>query len=216
MEPFINNHQFNKISMTMNNLQRLLKFNSDEMIVNATKEINNCEIRSLFYDLSEEYHTFVDITAINLPEDVDRYMERLAGATYGMKPVSEAQLKKLFRKEKKLKLPTLNFEMKSFLGWFDQSRRKLYLVHWIEGKLTGMVCHVKDIEASNSRMCAICGHINEGSDVVPVSVKCKTKNPENYHVFGFNICKDSISCNRRVTSIDPLENLIKKANKVHA
>lgn len=213
MEKFINNHQYNKIAILMQDYQRLLKFSSDKVIVDATKVITNSKIAELFNECSEDEQFLIDISLINKPDDVEQYLGKLETMTYGMKPVSENQIKKLFRKEKKLKIPVLDFEMKSFYGWFDQGKRKLYLMHYLEGKLSGMVCQVKDTEVSNSRMCAICGHMNEGREVVPVSVKCKTSSPDSYHVIGFNVCKDSDACNKRVTDLEPLENLLIKVNK---
>lgn len=215
MEAFISNHQFNTITRIMRNYQHTLKFNGDPMIVAAAKGIANDEIKGIFSPIEDQYKSDIDIDFVDKAEDVDRYLKGLEGLTYGMKGVTESQIRKLFKKEKKLKLPsTLDSEKKSYFGWVDQGKKKLYIVYWLNNKLLGMVCNMGKVERSNSHMCSLCGHMDESNDVVPISVRCKTASQDNYHVIGFNVCKDSGQCNGQITSLESLEKLIKKVNGI--
>lgn len=215
MKAFISNLEFNRISRLMKDLQRTLKFSADQVITAAAKDMANDEIKSLFSDESEDHIWQVDISMVEKAEDVDQYLSKAEAYVYSMKPVSESQIKKLFRKEKRLKLPaTLEFDHKTYYGWFDQGKRKLYIVHWLEDRLLGMICNVKETEVSNSRMCSLCGHMNDSNEVVTVSAKCKASDQDGYHAIGFNVCKDSDDCNGRITSIQALEKLMRKVNRI--
>lgn len=212
MEAFISNHQKNKIFKLMKDYQSILKFNSDQMIVSAMKDITWDAIREIFNDQYEVYASQIDIEAVNSSEDVNRYLERIEAYTYSVSPIDQKQIQKLFKKEKKLRIPKMDKHNRSFYGWSDEGKKKIYIIYQIEDKLLGMVCCIGKLDASNTRMCSICGHMSDYNEVVPVSVKCKTEVKEQYHVIGFNICKDSDECNNRIVSLQGLESLIKKVN----
>lgn len=215
MKSFISNHQYNEIKRLMQYFQHVLKFSGDKVIIAAAKEIKNEEIKGMFSNQPENHILQVDIGSVNEPEDVDIYLKRIEEFTFGIMPVSENQIRKLFKKEKKFKTPTiLVSERKSYYGWVDQGKNKLYVAYWLKDELIGMICNIKKTHVSNSNMCSICGYMDDSNEVVSVSVRCKTLGKDNYHVIGFNICKDSSGCNSRITSVQPLENLLKKVNRL--
>ena len=62
---------------------------------------------------------------------IDKYLAELNEYVYGMPNITNAQISRLFKKEKKLKLPNLNAqETKNvYLGWIDKSTSKLFVAY---------------------------------------------------------------------------------------
>ncbi|WP_415318061.1 FusB/FusC family EF-G-binding protein, partial [Clostridium perfringens] len=171
-----------------------------------------------FSELSNEEKELIDINKITDPLHIDKYLEDLNEYVYGMTAIKSNAITKLFRKEKKLKIPNLDFESskKVYLGWIDEGSRKLFIAYNLNGKLTGMACKIPSYNSSNNHICTLCNHIGNDTEVAFVSALCKTSNPEQgtYRSIGFDICLDSEKCNERITSTDKLEKLLKDVNNI--
>ncbi len=124
MESFISNHQFNKITKLMKDYQNTLKFSGDPVIVAASKDITNDGIKEIFIGQDEDVLMHIDICLVDQPEDADQYMNKIQEYTYGVKSVTEKQIRNLFKKEKKLKIPSLENHKKSYYGWVDEGKKK--------------------------------------------------------------------------------------------
>ena len=121
-----------------------------------------------------------------------------------MNKLSKADINKVFKKEKKLKLPDLNSDEKVvYTGWIDEGTKKLFIVYNLEGKLLGMAC-----------ICAICNRMGNESEVEFVSPICKPLSEEDYKSLGFYICLDSKECNERIESVEKLEDILKVVNRI--
>lgn len=218
MKPFIKKEDFNFIRKCTTDLHGTLRNCVDPNIIETNKAYINEKILNRFIDISDEERNLIDINKITDPLHIDKYLEDLSKYVYGMAPVKSTQLTKLFRKEKKLKLPDLDFEnsKKVYLGWIDEGSRKLFLAYNLDGKLTGMSCKIPSYNSSNNHICTLCNHIGNDTEVAFVSAVCKTSNPEQgtYRSIGFDICLDSEKCNERITSTDKLEKLLKDVNKI--
>lgn len=218
MKPFIKKEDFNFIRKCTNDLHSTLRNCVDPNIIETNKAYINEKILNRFIDISDEERNLIDINKITDPLHIDKYLEDLSEYVYGMAPVKSTQLTKLFRKEKKLKIPDLDFEnsKKVYLGWIDEGSRKLFLAYNLDGKLTGMSCKIPSYNSSNNHICALCNHIGNDTEVAFVSAICKTSNPEQgtYRSIGFDICLDSEKCNERITSTDKLEKLLKDVNNI--
>ncbi|MDZ4992556.1 elongation factor G-binding protein [Clostridium perfringens] len=218
MKPFIKKEDFNFIRKCTTDLHGTLRNCVDPNIIETNKAYINEKIINRFSDLSDEEKDLIDINKITDPLHIDKYLEDLNEYVYGMSPIKSTQLTKLFRKEKKLKIPDLDFEnsKKVYLGWIDEGSRKLFLAYNLDGKLTGMSCKIPSYNSSNNHICTLCNHIGNDTEVAFVSAICKTSNPEQgtYRSIGFDICLDSEKCNERITSTDKLEKLLKDVNKI--
>lgn len=218
MKAFIKKEDFNFIRKCTTDLHGTLRNCVDPNIIETNKAYINEKILNRFTDLSNEERNLIDINKITDPLHIDKYLEDLSEYVYGMAPIKSTQLTKLFRKEKKLKIPNLDFEnsKKVYLGWIDEGSRKLFLAYNMNGKLLGMSCKIPSYNSSNNHICTLCNHIGNDTEVAFVSAICKTSNPEQgtYRSIGFDICLDSEKCNERITSTDKLEKLLKDVNNI--
>lgn len=202
----------------MLDLNNAYRCSVDTNVIEATKAYICEKIISIFPDLSQEERALLDITKINNSLYIDTYLTELNKYVYGMPKVTNAQISKLFKKEKKLKLPNLNSQDSKnvYLGWFDESIRKLFIAYNINGKLVGMTCSLTNHNSNNTHICALCNHVSTKNEVTFVSAICKTDRTgeDAYRSMGFNICLDSKQCNERIVSIEKLEKILKDVNNI--
>lgn len=214
MDTFIKKQSFNYIKKCLHDLNNTLRNCVEINVIEATKASLNEDIVSLFHDLSEEEKKLIDITKINDPLLIDKFVERLEDYVYGIPQITNAEIKKLFKKEKKLRLPSLEQDTKNvYLGWVDESIRKLFVVYKMNDQLLGMACRITQSYSNNTHICTLCNHVGTSNDVAFVSPICKT-GENTYRSIGFSICLDSEKCNDRIVSVDKLENLLKNVNNI--
>lgn len=218
MEAFIAKHQYNYIKKCLNNLNNAFKGCVDINIIEATKAYMQEKILSRFPNLTEEERELLDISKITSPLNIDKYLRDLDACVYGISSITNAQISKLFKKEKKIKMPSPDAqEAKNvYLGWIDESTKKLFVVYSMDDKLIGMACRLSVQNSNNPHICAVCNYIGRNNEVAPVSPICKTSNTSEdaYRSIGFDICLDSKLCNERITSIEKLENILKDVNNI--
>lgn len=216
MTSFIKKQQFNYIKKCLFDLNNAFRNCVDSTIVETTKIITQEKILAFFDNLSEEEKEILNISKITEPLHINVYLKDLDQYVYGMPNITRNELTKVFKKEKKLKIPTLNIEYSKlvYLGWIDESTRKLLIAYNMEGKLLGMACRLPNSTSNNTNICTICNHIGPESEVAFVSPICKPKNEDDYKSLGFHICLNSAECNERVTSTAKLEKLLKDVNRI--
>lgn len=218
MKPFIKKHEYNYIRKCLNDLNNAFKGCIDINIIEATKEYIHNKILNIFSNLSEQEKELLDISKINDSLHIDTYLAELNNYVYGMPKITNAQISKLFKKEKKLKLPNLNAQdsQNVYLGWIDENTRKLFVTYNMNGKLITMICRITDYNSNNIHACALCGHVARENEVSFVSVICKTDNTGEgaYKSTAFNLCLDSSKCNERISSIEKLEKILKDVNNI--
>lgn len=215
MEAFIMKHDFNYIVQCLDDLNSTLRNCTDPNIINVNKSYIQDKILNRFDDLNEEKKHILDITSINDPLYIEAYIKKLDKYVYGMESITNAQISKLFKKEKKLKLPSQELldSKKVYLGWIDEGTQKMLIAYKMNNRLLGMTCRLTDLNTNCS--CALCNNRGDDKDpVVYVSSLCKTKNTmDNYKSIAFAVCVDSKKCNERITSTDKIEEIFKE---VHA
>ncbi len=218
MNAFIKKHEYNYIKKCLNDLNNTFRNCVDINIIEATKAYTHEKILRIFTNLSQEEKEILDISKITDPLHIDSYLSELNEYVYGMPKITNAQISKLFKKEKKLKLPPLNAQDSKnvYLGWIDESIRKLFVVYNMNDKLIGMACRIPNYSSNNTHICALCNHVGNQNEVAFVSPICKTTNTgeDAYRSIGFNICLDSEKCNERIVSIEKLEKLLKDVNNI--
>lgn len=218
MKVFIKKHEYNYIKKRLNDLNSAFKNCVDVNIIEATKGYIQDKILSIFTNLSEEEKELLDISKISSPLFTDKYLADLDEYVYGMPYITNAQISKLFKKEKKLKLPNSDPQDSKlvYLGWIDESTRKLFVAYNMNGTLIGMACRLASYRSNNTHICALCNHIGGENEVAFVSPICKTaSNAEGaYKSIGFDLCLDSAMCNERIVSIEKLETILKDVNNI--
>ncbi|MCY6354226.1 FusB/FusC family EF-G-binding protein [Clostridium sp. ZS2-4] len=214
---YIKKHEYNYIKKCLKDLNNTFRNCVDINIIEATKAYLYEKILRLFTNLSEEEKELLDISKINDPLQIDNYLSALNEYVYGMPEITNAQISKLFKKEKKLKLPTPNAQDSKnvYLGWIDESIRKLFVVYNMNDKLIGMACRIQNYNSNSTHICALCNHVGQQNEVAFVSPICKTGNTKDgYRSIGFDICLDSAKCNERIVSVEKLEKILKDVNNI--
>ncbi len=218
MNAFIKKHEYNYIKKCMHDLNNAYRSSADANIIEATKAYICEKILNIFTDLSKEEKELLDITKINDPLYIDTYLVKLNEYVYGIPSITNSQISKLFKKEKKLKIPNLDSKDSKnvYLGWFDESSRKLFVAYNMAGKLVGMTCKLASHSSNNTHMCALCNRIGKENDIAFVSAICKTDNTGEgaYKSIGFDICLDSKKCNEVISSVEKLEKILKDVNNI--
>lgn len=120
-----------------------------------------------------------------------------------MQKITREDLKQLFKKVKKLRLPNdleqRDFASLNYLGWIDESDKICYLVYKYKGKLTGLRFNfIRSVfKPLQKGFCELCHKHRRKSDVLFISTKTK-KLPKgiNYRTRGTYICSDFNKCNQ--------------------
>ena len=216
MKAFIKKHEYNYIKKCLYDLNNTFRGCVDINIIEVTKEYTNEKILNIFTDLSEEEKELLDISKLNDPLPIDKYLAELNEYIYGMPNITKEQISRLFKKEKKLKLPNLNVQDSKnvYLGWIDD--RKLFVAYNMNGKLIGMACRIRNYSSNHTQMCALCNHVGGENEVAVVSSICKTANTGEgaFRSIGFDLCLDSEKCNERIVAIEKLEKILKNVNNI--
>lgn len=218
MNTFIKKQQYNYIKKCLSNLNNAFRNCTDPNIVETTKSYIQDKILNNFTNLSEEEKYILDITKITEPLHIENYLNELDQYVYGLPNITNTQINKLFKKEKKLKLPSINSQDSKlvYLGWIDESSRKLLIIYNMDGKLIGMACKLPKSTSNATNICTLCNHIGSESEVAFVSPICKTSNSglDSYKSIGFHVCLDSSKCNERIVSTEKLEGLLNTVNNI--
>ena len=218
MKAFIKKHQYNYIRKRLNDLNNAFKSCADISIINVTKGYIYDNILNIFTNLSDEEKELLDVNKLNSSQHIEKYLTELEEYVYGMPRATKEQLNKLFKKEKKFKLPDLDSQTskKVYLGWIDEATRKLFVAYNMNGKLLGMTCRLPNPGSNNSFMCALCNHTGGDREVAFVYTLCKTDNTGEgaYKSIGFDLCLNSDECNERIASTEKLEKILKDVNNI--
>ncbi|WP_097027742.1 FusB/FusC family EF-G-binding protein [Clostridium peptidivorans] len=218
MKAFIKKYEYNYIKKCLHDLYNVFVGCIDINVIEVNKAYTHNKILGLFTSLSEEEKEILDISRINDPLHIDKYLAELNEYVYGMPSITKSEINRLFKKEKNFKLPDLNAQDSKnvYLGWIDESSRKLFLAYNMNDKLVGMVCIIPSYSSSNTHMCSLCNHVGRQNEVAFVSSICKTSNTGEgaYKSIGFNICLDSEKCNERIVAIEKFEKILRDVNNI--
>lgn len=207
-QPFIRNDQYNVIRNQAEAALRALRTASDPKIVASVRLGAQTAIAELFPGLADERRTMLDaVTELNTAEDVVRYLQALEPYLLGFPPITDAQIRKLFPKNKKLKLPDLggvDFRRVSYLSWTDIATNKMFLVYATDGRFVGVEGRYT---ATNKK--SYCFACNRYEDLVLFSAVSKKRpakaDSDYYKSVGNYVCLSGDACNRNITDVSALE-----------
>lgn len=218
LDMFIPVIKYNFIKKCLGEISNALMNCVDGHIIETTKAYQQERIFSAFTDLTESQRALLNVSNIREGFQIEQFLKGLEPYIYGMDAISNETVSRLFRKEKKLKIPQdLDLNRKrAYLGWIDSGSRKLILIHKPGAEAFGMACRLPQVKAKTTNVCALCNRIGDETQVAFVSPVCKTAHlgPDAYKSLGFYICLDSEACNDRITSLDKLEELLSVMNNV--
>ena len=128
--------------------------------------------------------------------DAELLLENLKAYTIPFHVISEKALEKLFRKDKKLKLPKLaqvDWKAISYLSWVDVGSHRQYIVVEKDDQFIGLRGTVEP-QYRTKGICAIC---QKQGDVHLFTAKVK-RNEEAFTTYSQYICSDAERCNQQL------------------
>ena len=105
---FIKNDQLNFIKKQIALIKDSKKKNVPQNILDAVVSLANVKILDLFPDKSTGISEMLDLSKLKTDREYEVYVQRLEDCLLPFPQITESQLKKLFPKQKKLKLPDLS------------------------------------------------------------------------------------------------------------
>jgi len=206
--PFIRPYEYNFIRTQADNLSRQLAAVHDPDIREAVIYSASKKVFDLIPAMTpEQEELLMRIKTIESEEELTDYLADVAKAVHGFPVVTEAELKKMFHKNKKLKLPDLarlDAEATTFLSWNDTGSAKKFFVYPLDGKMVGV--EGRYVPSTQKGICSLC---NNYSDVTLVSARRKGSS-DSYKAIGNYMCIDSDECNRHMTDPSSLEHFLNR------
>ncbi len=209
-EKFIKNEQLNFIKKQIALIKDSVKKNVPQNVLAAVIDLANAKILDLFPNAYLEQQEMLDLSRLKTDKEYEQYIQHLSGFLLPFPKITEQQLKKMFPKNKKLKLPDLSnidHSQLTYLSWNDLRSNKKIIVYEVEGKLVGI--EGEFAPTSKKNLCSFCNQIGEVAYFSTVTKAKKSKNPDYYKAIGNLICADSSECNKKITNVDYLTTFLK-------
>ncbi|EPY11049.1 MULTISPECIES: FusB/FusC family EF-G-binding protein [Paenibacillus] len=210
--PFIRNHQYNLIKKQATLLQHTCQTVADHKIVDTVRYSAFTKITEAFQSAEEQQLRLLErITTLDKTEEFSQFLLSLEPYLIEFEQVTDKQLKKLYPKSKKLKLPNmegLDLRHTTYLGWTDIGTNRMYLIYQLDGRLVGI--EGKFTQAKKKGTCFLC---NRQEEVALFTAETKTKpanaTPDYYKAIGNYMCVNSHTCNQNITDKTALEMFIR-------
>ncbi|MCP3028907.1 FusB/FusC family EF-G-binding protein [Halobacillus sp. A5] len=208
MNSFIRSDQFNFIKNQTVHLINGHSTVNDTGVIQALKSISEEKVFNKFEGLTGPQADLVKkVTIIEDQADAVLVLSQLKHYVIPFPEIPEEKLKKLFPQEKKFKVPLLrNVDRRelSYLGWNDPAAHRKFIV-FLEG--SGLKGITGDFIKSLSKgICSICNEYEK------VGMFTTTIKESEHHTVkrGNYICQDSMTCNQKITSLQPLHEFLER------
>ncbi|MGJ7912508.1 FusB/FusC family EF-G-binding protein [Neobacillus sp. LXY-1] len=209
-EKFIKNEQLNFIKKQISLIKDSTKKNAPPTVLTAVIDIANAKILNLFPNASLDQQEMLDLSKLKTDQEYERYIQLLSDFLIPFPIITEQQLKKMFPKQKKLKLPDLSkidHHQLTYLSWNDLRLNKKFIVYELDGKMVGIECNFTP--ATKKNYCSFCNCFGEVTYLSTVTKTKKAKNPDYYRSIGNLICADSSECNHKITEVEYVTSFLK-------
>lgn len=209
--PFIRNHQYNLIKQQAKQLLIALNTVSDLKVVESIRHGIIAKLMEVFPDATQDQMQMLEqLTTFLTAEDIQQYLRTLERYLIEFPHLTDKQLKKLFPKQKKLRVPDLSaidHRFLTYLGWTDIATNQMFLVYPLDGQLVGIEGRFTPVHKKT--ICLLC---KKHEDVALFSAVTKSK-PANasadyYKAVGNYMCTNSNVCNRHITDVTALETFL--------
>jgi hypothetical protein len=216
-DKFIKNEQYNFIKRQVDLIKDSYRKNSDPSVIKAVRELANAQILELFPLGTKEQIERLDLLKWKTDTELDQYVKELASFLIPFPKLTEQQVKKMFPKAKKLKVPNLSaidFEKMTYLSWTDISTNKKFIIYEHDEKLLGIECKYSILNKDN--ICSFCNRFGKVAFISTITKAKKSNNPDYYKAIGNYICLDSAECNKKITNVDYLASFLEESLRKHA
>jgi hypothetical protein len=149
-------------------------------------------------------------------DEFEQYIDEVSKYLIPFPMITDAHIKKLFPKSKKLKFPNLGEQYNanlSYLGWRDVATNKYFIVYSKDNSVVGIEGALSSVNKHN--VCSICNTPGSPDDIGYLSIVCKPPagaSPDFYKAVGNYVCLSSDKCNQAITDLGYLEYLAEQAN----
>ncbi|QJC50723.1 FusB/FusC family EF-G-binding protein [Paenibacillus albicereus] len=211
--PFIRNHQFNGIQKQVRLLQQACASAADPKVLRSAREGVLLALHEAFPDADEGQRALLEpIAGWHAADDFRLGLHALQPYRLPFPTPSDAGLRRLFPKVKKLKTPDLaelDLAQTTYLGWTEAGSGRMLLVCGIDGMLIGVEGRVTGA-VRGKNVCFACRHHGEVGLFTAVAKHRPAKaSPDYYKAIGNYICLDSAVCNRQIEDAGPLERFVR-------
>lgn len=205
MKPFIQPYHYNFLAEHSLNLLKTNQWVNDQGTRGTLRSLIIEKIHETFPDSSlTELALLEEILLIEKShKEVQAYLEKLTPLIIPFKAPTDSELKKLFKKTKKLKLPDWQaFPLTdfSFYGWNDPGQQRKYLIYYENDQLIGI-----DGVVSPTVKTSICSICHTKSPVTLFMARVRGGHDGTYLNQGNYICYDSHQCNKQIQRRTELE-----------
>jgi hypothetical protein len=211
-ETFIKNEQLNFIKKQVALIKESSKKNVPQNVLAAVIDLANAKILDLFPNVSLEQQEMLDLSKLKRDKEYEQYIQHLTNYLLPFPKITEQQLKKMFPKHKKIKLPdlsTIDLNQLTYLSWNDLGYNKKFIVYELEGKIVGIECEFAP--SSKKNLCSFCNSFGDVAYFSTITKAKKSNNPDYYKSIGNLICVDSSVCNKQITNVDYLTTFLKNS-----
>ncbi|QCR34071.1 FusB/FusC family EF-G-binding protein [Lysinibacillus sp. SGAir0095] len=204
---FITPEQFQFVKKQAKKVLNTYTTSKDQKVIQAIQALVQEEINTkiTFSDIEQQL-LLQPIFDIKSKEQLEQFLANIKQYVKPFKKPTETELKKLFPKDKKLKLPkleTYDWQETSYLSWFDSGTNRKYIVYREDGVLKG----VRGTYSHSSKV-GICTVCNQHAKVGMLLVSKKGADLGTYTKRGNYICEDSEFCNGSLSDLDKFTNFI--------
>lgn len=209
-ETFIKNEQFNFIKKQIALIKDSTKKNVPQNVLAAVIDLANAKILGLFPNASLDQQEMLNLPRLKTDKEYEQYIQHLSDYLLPFPRITEQQLKKMFPKHKKLKLPDLSnidHSQLTYLSWNDLRSNKKFIVFELEEKLVGIECEFAPTSKKN--LCSFCNSFGEVLYFSTVTKAKSSRSPDYYKSIGNLICADSGECNKKITNAEYLSTFLK-------
>ncbi len=211
-ERFIKNEQFNFISKQVAWIKDSTKQHLPANVLATVCDLSNEKILNCIPNLTAGQKDILDFSKLITVEEYEQKLEQLANYLIPFPTINEQQLRKLFPKSKKLKLPDLsNVDLTrvTYLSWNDSRSNKKHILYELEGQLVGIECTF--LPSTKKNICSICHSHAEVTHFSTITKAKKLNNPDYYKSIGNLICTNSSECNKKITDVTYLKDFLEES-----
>ena len=210
-DPFIRNHHYNFIRDQAETVLRAIRTVSDPKIVESVRTGAQAKVSELFTGLTDYRKALLEsIAVMKTADDIQSYLQALEPYRAAFPWITEQQIRKLFPKNKKLKLPDfaqIDLRRVTYLSWIDNQTNKMFIVYEAGGQFVGVEGRYTD--TNKKSYCFACNRYEELALFSAVSKKRPANASSDYYKsVGNYICLNGHDCNKNITDVSSLEKFI--------
>ncbi|MGN7117405.1 FusB/FusC family EF-G-binding protein [Lysinibacillus odysseyi] len=191
----MNAFQMHLIEKQAMKLLNSLSTSKDEKVLEAVRGL----IETTLTEAEVPQFIIEDVLALKDRQQLEPLLSVVKENVQPFPEVSEQVLKRLWKKEKKLKAPKVANPQVTFVAWDDSSTRTRFFVYEQEGELTG----VKGI-LSTEQIKGVCALCRQHQSVSLFTTKEKGDVEGTYKKYSQYICADIEKCEKGIDSEEKL------------